>query len=134
MSSPCLHHQFRLHQSHGSSCRQTDRPTDMSITAPTHVHLFNSLSGQPLQIIQHTTLKTFDKDLIIQDHNSTEICKNHILDRHAVQYKGNFNRVKFKNFVMWKFFIQKLEPHWNPESFHYRGVVLTEVSLHLTVK
>lgn len=60
MSSPSLHHQFQLHQPHGSSCRQTDRPTDMSIIAPTHVHLFSNWSGKPIYI-KHTSLKTFDK-------------------------------------------------------------------------
>lgn len=63
MSSPSLHHQFQLHQPHGSSCRQTDRPTDMSIIAPTHVHLFSNWSGKPIYI-KHSSLKTFDKIII----------------------------------------------------------------------
>jgi hypothetical protein len=55
-SSPSLRHQFQFHQHHGSSCRQ-DRPTDMSIIAPTHVNLLNNCSGLPIEIIQCTSLK-----------------------------------------------------------------------------
>jgi hypothetical protein len=55
-SSPSLRHQFQLHQLHGSSCRQ-DRPTDMSIIAPTHVHLLHNCSGLPVEILHCTSLK-----------------------------------------------------------------------------
>jgi len=112
-SSPSLHHQFQLHQPHGSSCRQTDRPTDMSIIAPTHVHLFSNWSGKPIYI-KHSSFKTFDK-IIIQ-----------ILDNWKIVVPCNVKeigteKIKKRN-LTWQFSTQKLKLHFKLEYMCYMNI------------
>lgn len=123
-SSPSLHHQFQLHQHHGSSCRQ-DRPTDMSIIAPTHVHLLNNCSGLPIEIIQCTSLKQGFRAHKIITHVS-KLEKKNSRDSCAVQCKENLQNRR-KNHCYVAVLYIKIKVSLEHHLFWYVEVFVTKV-------